>query len=299
MKDRTQSKSGAGAAPDFFSPQVSEARRFYLDLNPPRSRRLTVICGGVERSAPGYAIHRTTFPFYSIEYVARGRGTVRLQGRDHTLQPGRLFSYGPGIRHDIAAAPADPLVKYFVDFSGTAARQLLRRCKLAPGTLSEVFPPDGIQALFDELIQSGLRGTRHAGELCARLLECLALKISDSGAPLEGAETLSFTTYRECREHIQKNFTRLKTLQQTAQECRVDGAYLCRLFKRYDHQSPYRYLLRLKMNLAAERLQQPGALAKQVAEQVGFSDPLSFSRAFKGVFGLSPQALRKLRFSKK
>jgi AraC-like DNA-binding protein len=36
-------------------------------------------------------------------------------------------------------------------------------------------------------------------------------------------------------------------------------------------------------------------LIKQVAEQTGFSDPFHFSRAFKSVFGLSPDAFRKLR----
>ncbi len=75
----------------------------------------------------------------------------------------------------------------------------------------------------------------------------------------------------------------------------MNNAYLCRLFRRYDHQSPYQYLLRLKMNLAAEILQRPDALVKQVAEAIGFSDPFHFSRSFKTVFGLSPDAFRRLR----
>jgi AraC-like DNA-binding protein len=49
------------------------------------------------------------------------------------------------------------------------------------------------------------------------------------------------------------------------------------------------------MNLAAERLRDPGSLVKQVAAALGFSDPFHFSRAFKSVFGLSPEAFRRLR----
>jgi AraC-like DNA-binding protein len=75
----------------------------------------------------------------------------------------------------------------------------------------------------------------------------------------------------------------------------VDAAYLCRLFRRYDHQTPYQFLLRLKMNLAAERLQNPGVLVKQVAAELGFHDPFHFSRAFKSILGLSPEAFRRLR----
>lgn len=281
--------------PDFFSSKVAKARRFYLDLTPSRQARLTVVCGGLEHSTPDYAIHRATFPFYSIEYVARGRGVVRLKGRRYPLQPGRLFAYGPGIAHEISGCADDPLVKYFVDFAGTRALELLRSCKLAPGGVSQVFPANALQPLFDELIESGFRAGRGSQALCARLLECLALKVATARAPLKGVETLAFRTYQQCRQHIAGQFLRLRTLDEIGAECHITGAHLCRLFQRYDHQSPYQYLLRMKMNAAAERLGQPDALVKQVAGEVGFADAFHFSRVFRNVMGLSPAAFRRLR----
>ena len=284
-----------GTPPDFFSPQVAAARRFYLDLNPPKDRPLAVVCGGCEHCAPGYGIHRASFPYYSIEFVARGKGTVKLQGREYPLHAGRVFAYGPGIRQDIAMDPAGPLVKYFVDFAGCQARELLRACRLAPGRAVQVFAPNEVEGVFDELIRNGFKGTRHSPGICVKLLEYLALKIAESLAPLEGVESQAFATYQKCRQHIQEHFQRLRTLEQIARDCHVNAAYLCRLFRRHGHQSPYQYLLRLKMSLAAEQLHQPGALIKQVAEQTGFSDPFHFSRAFKSVFGLPPDAFRRLR----
>jgi AraC-like DNA-binding protein len=53
--------------------------------------------------------------------------------------------------------------------------------------------------------------------------------------------------------------------------------------------------MRLKMNLAAKWLEQPGALVKQVAERAGFCDQFHFSRAFKKVFGVAPNTFRRLR----
>ena len=285
----------AAAGPAFFSPQVSAARRFYLNLNPPRRGALTVVCGGCEHCTPDYEIHRRTFPFYSIEYVERGGGGVKLKNHRHELQPGAVFSYGPGVRQHITADPADPPVKYFVNFAGDKAKEFLRHCGMPPGTVSQVFPPNEIQTLFDELIRCGQRNSPHRAGLCARLLECLALKISESHAPRGGIESHSFTTYQDCRRHVENNFARLKTLRQIAQECHVDGAYLCRLFQKFDHETPYQFLMRLKMNLAAEWLQQPGIMVKQVAERAGFADQFHFSRAFKSVFGLSPDAFRRMR----
>jgi AraC-like DNA-binding protein len=281
--------------PEFFSADVEVARRFYLDLNPPKNRRLAVVSGGLEHCTPDYAIRRETFPFFSIEFVARGRGEVKLKGRSYPLHPGRLFSYGPGIPHHITGDAADPLVKYFVDFVGTRAAALLRSCGLSPGRVSEVFPPNALQPLFDELIRGGLQVRRESAEFCAKLLECLALRIAGARAPLEGVESLAFTTYQQCRQHMERHAPRLRTLEQIASECHINNAYLCRLFRRYDNRSPYQYLLRLKMNFAAERLQEPGALVKQVAEESGFADPFHFSRVFTSVFGLSPTAFRGLR----
>ncbi len=295
MPPKIASVKQRSSAPEFFSADVAQARRFYLDLNPPKTRSLVVVCGGLEYCTPDFVIRRDTFPYFSIEYVARGRGEVKLKGRARSLQAGRLFSYGPGVSQRITGDPSDPLVKYFVDFAGTQAAELLRSCKLSPGSVSEIFPANGLQPLFDELIQAGSQVHRGNAELCAKLLECMALRISSSRAPIEGAQTLSFATFERCRQHIELHALRLQSLDQIAGECHVNQAYLCRLFRRFDHISPYQYLLRLKMNHAAERLQQSAIMVKQVADEAGFSDPFHFSRVFHSILGLSPAAFRGLR----
>lgn len=282
------------AEPAFFSPAVKQARRFYQDLNP-ASRGLTVVSGGLEHSRPDYEIHRQTFPFFSIEYVARGAGNLRLRGRTCALEPGMIFSYGPGVAHDITGSPPSVLVKYFVDFSGSAAAGMLRQCKLPAGQVARVFPPNTLCALFDELIETGLEAGPGNAELCVKLLECLALKISVAITPLKTLETTAYATYQQCRQKIEQHFLKLETLEEVARECHADKAYLCRLFRRFDRRSPYQYLLRLKMNHAAARLQQPGVLVKQAAEEVGFSDPFHFSRVFRKALGVSPAKFKSFR----
>jgi AraC-like DNA-binding protein len=285
----------AKTPPPFFSPQVLEARRFYLDLAPAPSKPIAVVCGGWERCAPDYAIHRDTFPYYSIEFVVRGKGTLCLAGQDFAMLPGTVFSYEPGIAQRIITDAAEPLVKYFVDFTGSRAVRLLRQCLLAPGSTVRVFAPGDIQRIFDDLIHNGLSDSRFSRRICDLLLEHLILKTADCLMPREAQQTPAYATYQRCRQHIQAQHLRLRTLAQIARECHINPAYLCRLFGRYDHQSPYQYLLRLKMNLAAERLRDPGLLVKQVAAELGFSDPFHFSRAFKSVFGVPPEAFRGLR----
>jgi AraC-like DNA-binding protein len=281
--------------PAFFSPQVAQARRFYLNLQPPRDIPLAVVCGGLEHCTPDYAINRESFPFHSLEYVVRGGGEVRLGNQSHPLKPGSLFAYGPGVRHEISSAHLAPLVKYFVDFTGARVGGLLQACNLAPGETAFVHPVNILQPLFDELIRAGAESRRESSALCNQLLECLTLSIAGARAPSGGVESLAFSTYTQCRQFMETNFVRLQTLDQIAAERHVNKAYLCRLFHRYDQQTPYQFLLRLKMNHAAEKLQQPGILVKQVAEQAGFGDPFHFSRVFRAVLGLSPAQFRNLR----
>jgi len=288
-------RENSSRPPEFFSPAVAAARRFYSDLKPSPRQRLVVVCGGVEHCTPDYSVHRKTFPYYSIEYVARGAGELRLKGRKAALRPGSLFAYGPDVPQDIAGLPSDPLVKYFVDFAGKEAVPLLRQCGLEPGRTAQVFPPHALTPLFDELIETGLQVGPQSARLCVKLLECLALKIAAQRAPIDGRTTLAFNSYQQCRRHIEQHFLRLRTLEEIAGECHLNTAYLCRLFRRFESQTPYQHLLRLKILHAAQRLQEPGVLVKQVAEETAFSDPFHFSRVFRKLLGLSPVAFRSLR----
>lgn len=295
MHSTTDLDRYSASTPPFFSRQVQEATRFYLDLTPPETDSLVVVCGGRERCASDYAIHRPDFPYHSIELVARGRGSLTLAGREVILLPGTVFAYGPGVSQDITTDRDDPLVKYFVDFTGQRGRRLLNDYALPPGTSGRVVAPGEIEGVFDTLIQNGLKGTRFSGPLCAAMVEYLILKIAESLTTWEASQTPAYATYQRCRQFIQTHFLRLRALDQVARQCHVDPAYLCRLFRRYDHQTPHQFLMRLKMNLAAERLQSPGTLVKQVSAELGFDDAFHFSRAFKSVFGLSPEAFRRVR----
>lgn len=284
-----------GQVPTFFSNQVLEADRFYLDAGALARRPVAVVCGGCEHCGPDYRIDRRDFPFYSIEFVARGRGTLALGGRNRDLFPGSVFSYGPGVHHIIRTERDDPLVKYFVDFGGRKALQLLRTYGLAPGTAVHVSAPETVLRVFDDLIAHGAGGRRHGPLIAATLVELLVLKVADSASVDDGYRAVAFATYQACREYIHRHCLELRSLEEIAEACHVDEAYLCRLFGRFDDQSPYQYLMQLKMSAAAVRLQQEGRLVKEVAYELGFRDPFHFSRAFKKVFGLAPAAFRQLR----
>jgi AraC-like DNA-binding protein len=285
----------ATETPEFFSDQVRKANRFYLDTYTRTRQPLTVICGGCEHCRAGYCIDRSDFPFYSIEFVARGKGTVALRDSKHALFAGKVFSYGPGTAHVITTDTDNPLVKYFVDFIGPGAGKMLAKYGLTPGCVVQVSSPEAILRIFDDLIKNGQTDSPYTPMLCSTIAQQLILKVAQSAVVEHTHTTAAFSTYQSSRELIRLNHRTLWSLDEIAGKCHIDGAYLCRLFKRFDSQSPYQYLIRLKMNVAAQRLQESNAQVKALAYELGFTDPFHFSRVFKRVFGISPSAFMSLR----
>lgn len=279
--------------PYYFSKQVAEARRFYLDLHPQKRPGATVASGGVERCLPDYNVQRPGFSHLTIEFVSRGLGTLVLGGREYALKPGTVFVYGRGIPHRIQSSSDHELIKYFVAFSGKASRDLMRECQILPGAVMQVMHPDQVRQVFDDLIAHGLGDHANRARMCDVALQYLVMKIADLAVPHEHFSTAAVATYQRCRQFIEEHFLEIHSLKEVAERCHVDPAYLCRLFKRFRRQSPFQYLQNLQMNRAADRLQGGGCSVKETAQELGFADPYNFSRTFKRVFGISPMKLLK------
>lgn len=284
--------SAPSEPPAFLSAQVTAARRFYLNLNPAPAPEITVVCGGWEECAPDYAIDRKTFRFPSIEFVAAGTGELTLDGARHELTAGTVFSYGPDISQRIKSHPAAPLQKYFVNFTGERALTLLDEVGLPPGTLTRLHSPHEVRSAFESLVRFGTRHDRHTDRACTLQLELLLLAIDRSNQPASVSARRAHATFERCRAYLDLHFRTLATLDQAASACHLDPAYLCRIFARFLGESPYRYLQRLQMQWAAERLHSQGKLIREVAAELQI-DPFQFSRTFKRVHGVSPSEFLK------
>ncbi len=279
-----------------MSREVVEARRFYLGLQRRRADEPCVVAGGWERSAPDYRIERGGFRYCTLEFVARGRGTLRIRGRNHALARGSVFTYGPGVAHAITPDPAEPLSKYFVNFAGPGAEAAMRASGVALGTCQTVTAADEVQAAFEQLLFAGRRGTRTAARIAALQGRILMLLVSEVRQPGTARANHALHSFLRCQRHLEDNFLRLQTAEELAAACHVAPAYLSRLFVRFAGQPPYRLLMRLKMHHAAGLLDGGQSLVREVADRLGL-DAFQFSRAFKRVHGLSPQAFVQSRHS--
>lgn len=281
--------------PTFVSQQVSGARRYYLDLNPSEEVALTVACGGVERMTPEYVVSRTQFPFYAIEMVTEGAGKLELDGNTFALQPGVVFAYGPRTRHRIWTDSIHPMRKYYVDIAGQQTERLLGEAGLLDGRPLRVIALHEFVEIFENLDREARSDSEWTPDVCRSLAELLVLKIRQRTVVEGKAMSRAYATYRRVRDEIEENYMDLRTAEDVAAKCDLSPIHVSRLFKRFGGVGAYQFLLRKKMNHAAELLIEERLLVKEVADRLGFSDAFQFSRAFKRVYGIPPKELVKVR----
>jgi AraC-like DNA-binding protein len=276
--------------PQYFSTQVSESRRFYLNLHEGPRTQITVFSGGWEHCQTDYVVDRPGFFYPNIEFVFRGRGRLTLKGREYELSPGTIFVYGKDTPHRIESSPTEMMEKYFVAFDGGA--KLLNECYVFPETVMQVSRPEQIRQIFDDLIEYGLSDHTNRVRMCGLIFQYLIMKVGSLAVPHGDASPIAEETYQRCRQYIEDHYQEVSSLKEIGERCHLDAAYICRLFKRFRRQSPFQYLQTLKMNHAVELLQNTSLPIKEIGGRLGFCDAYNFSRSFKRIFGLPPEKTR-------
>jgi AraC-like DNA-binding protein len=251
------------------------------------SARPAVVRAGQEIHGPDRVVERTG-DHVQLELVAEGSGSLSLTGQNYQLAPGVLFAHDSGARPRIETNRRSSLAVSYVVLSGSTSARLLLEHGPAPGAVTLTSAPGELRDLFDELIKVLERKGPHAGRITELVFERLVLRAAETAVPHGFARGPAFATYLGCRRLIDERWAEFTTLEQIASECQVDPAYLCRLFRRFDDQTPYQYLLRSKIRHAAVRLVQKGVTVKQVAGELGFADPMHFSRVFSKIVGMPP-----------
>ena len=278
--------------PDFISKQTHDARRFYLNLHPSSNQPLTVVCGGVERMNEDYVVERSGFPFFAIEWVSEGSGLLTMGGKQHDLSVGTLFAYGPSIAHRIENVAPARMRKYYLDLAGSEAESSLKSMGLLEGRPVSIGRSYELVELWNLIDREARAEAPNTAKLCESLTRVLFQKIQQRIIePVQGELPEAFHTFEAIRQMMIDRFMEFSTIEEVATAGGISPVYLSRLFKRFGGCGAYRFLLRLRMNYAAELLMDQGLKVVDVAKQLHYADAFQFSRAFKRVYGIPPSKI--------
>lgn len=233
-------------------------------------------------------------PYYLIHYVLEGRGIYQVGEKRYEVKPGEGFLIEPQVLTFYQADKDDPWTYIWVGFDGKNASQYLRDIGLNSHQL--IFRCNYGEEL-EQLVMKMLENNTH--EITNRFLRESLLfsffsvltrdiqindRISEDGENPYISQSIEF---------IKNNYSRPIRVTDIADYLCINRSYLYTLFKKYLSMSPQEYLTQYRITRAADLLVVTEYSIESIALSCGYSDPLTFSKAFKSLLKESPSKYRR------
>ncbi|MBT3542449.1 MAG: helix-turn-helix transcriptional regulator [Flavobacteriaceae bacterium] len=284
---------------EHFSKQVTDARQVFIGFPKDKPDFFSLVSVGFEKCLPDFVVERDSYPEIersnvdiectTIEFIMAGEGKLHLSSSNYELSPGSLFSYKVGNYHRITSSPSSPMIKYFMVLAHSPSIKIESKTIKKKFNYENIRDHNEIVELFELILGNTNSPVVYGSTICNLLAHTVVLKISELAQVSSNKQVRAWDTYNRIHQHMRKNYFRIKTMDELASELHIDPAYLARVFRRFHNDSPYRFLVRLKMGHAASLLLSSSRLVKDIAFELGFENPFHFSRTFKSVYGVSPE----------
>lgn len=251
---------------------------------------------GVQNCPPGYSYGPGIRDIYIIHFICEGKGRYEVHDTAYHLRKGDFFVIYPGTEVFYQADEKDPWDYIWVGFQGIKAETYLGyagidREHLIGHCCNTAYMLSCIQQM------TLARVLTHYNELRrqAALLQIFAALIEQHHEQLTEEEQLDYPHHiyiDQTLDYVQTHISENIRIQDIANYIGIDRSYLTSIFKKALGMSPQEYLLNYRMEYACELLKDPQAKIATIAREVGYQDPLAFSKVFKKHMNLSPSQWR-------
>ncbi|MGG4492689.1 helix-turn-helix domain-containing protein [Brevibacillus reuszeri] len=246
----------------------------------------------------GNALPNYCLPANVLLFVSRGHGRLFIDGTPYTISPFFVCHAGRSAVIDFGAItqPIEYIAIYYraelmhlnrgevaQHIDGSNLLQVQFGVSLAERmTLYQIV--EQIEQKWG--MRQGLEGF-HANALLQGLLYELLKQLQTDGYqnPSEAVSTVM--------KHIDAHYNQQLRLNQIAELVHCSSRQLQRWFKQQEQIGPMEYVIKIRMNHAAQLLQHTAATVREIAESIGYHNVFYFSRAFKKYYGISPLSYRR------
>lgn len=227
---------------------------------------------------------------YILYYIIDGNGTITVNDIEYRLSKGQSFIVFPFSDMKIQTDIKNPWSYKWVEFSGAEPTFLINQISFTKKkpVVGKIELPHFER--FFTVEESDLSELYAVYRTVCRLMYLLTYYVEYF--PKKSQEQKSYA--RTARSYIDRNYHKSDfTVKKVADYVKIDRTYLYRLFKEETGLSIIDYINSRKISRAETLLMNEGISIKDVAEAVGFSDQMYFSRVFKKFKGMSPSEFRK------
>lgn len=251
---------------------------------------------GHQQCTPEYTYNHKIPNEYHLHFVLNGKGTLTVDGKLYLIKKEDIFVIPKGVNFDYRADKDDPWEYIWVTFDGLMAADYLRYAGLSvdhPTTLSSIptssYIPQ-IKKILDAnalTLVNEIKRVTYLFDLLSTLIEA-----QNSSNHKKNQYDYSSETYVDhALQFINFNYKKIK-VNDIAVHIGINRSYLTSIFKKELQVSPQEYLISYRLNKAAELIKTTNLPMKEISEQVGYSDAMTFSKMFKHTYGVSPKNFR-------
>lgn len=240
----------------------------------------------------GYHVKKKASHEFLLKYCLEGSGWFEVGHKRFQVGQGDIIICRKGLDHRYGTQEDKPWKVYWIYFQGDLAdyyfRLLLHEEEAYIGQIGKDYH---IQDFFRQIIEGLNQGIalaywRYGSDLAKAMISYIKLRMlnkQDTGN--KRIEDIQ----RYMRNHLHESLE----LGQVADYVGLSKDHFIRIFKERMGYTPMDYFIRLKMQRASELLIEDFTPVQVIAEELGYEDPLYFSKVFKYRIGCSPSDYRK------
>lgn len=246
----------------------------------------------------GYIAHKTNwvrhrFGTYNFSFILSGGGEYWREGVRWNVQapcvitqaPGRLVEYGPS---GAWREWEELFLIYNQDQVPVLTKMGLIRNEVPVWSIKNIGPT---RTRLQELKQAG---TDDRGQIVIDRLDrlCELMLVESILGETSAARSPEERAILEIRDYLKLHYLEPHDFSQLARNHGLSDSTFRRRWAALVGMPPARYVMRLKIEEACRLLVETGLKVGEVAQALGFSDPLYFSRRFHLVTGVTAAAYR-------
>ncbi|HII4402847.1 TPA: AraC family transcriptional regulator [Clostridium perfringens] len=256
---------------------------------------------GIEQGIPGLGYNYEVLKNAVIHYVTKGYGTFKFNGKVYNLKQGDIFILLKGMQVEYVASIDDPWEYYWIGFSGSNANEYLNRTSITNSCVANCKENSKIQQIILNMCEISKTYNPSSSDdilLLKELYSLLYALIEEFPKPFEYKDKELHTYIQDALNFINSNYMHSITVQEIADYVNLSRSYLYKMFIKNLGISPQRYLINLRMYKATLLLKSTKLPIGEVANSVGYSDSLLFSKTFSKHFSMSPLNYRNNQVNK-
>lgn len=232
---------------------------------------------------------------YQLLYIAAGKAHFHFDGKEQIVTAGHMVLYRPKEPQKYEYYGEEQTEVYWVHFTGGNVKNILRSYGLTDDK-RVFYCGSGLdyQNLFRTMINELQMCKENYEEVLETYLRLIFIMLKRYFANATKADNARVVEeIDKATMYFNEHYSEDISIDEYAQNNHVSVSWFIRNFKQCTGSTPMQYILSKRIYNAEILLHDSTYNVTEIAEIVGYDNPLYFSRIFKKVKGISPSEYRK------